>query len=80
VLSIEGDLVTGVVEKPSHEYSVSAGVYCLKGGGAGARARRQVLHRPGPDSTGSSGGKQVGAYHIAECWIGLGGITTSREA
>jgi NDP-sugar pyrophosphorylase family protein len=80
VLSIEHDLVTGVVEKPTQEYAISAGIYCVK-----STALDHV-----PDATFFTvpdlihellvAGKTVGTYHIAEAWIGLESISHFEEA
>lgn len=80
VLQIENERVAGVVEKPTHEYLVSAGIYGVKS--------TAIAHVPDgtfftvPDLIHAllATGKTVGTYHIAECWIGLESIQHFEEA
>src|SRR5262249_33802079 len=80
VLKIERDLVTDVVEKPSHEYSISAGIYCLKAAALGHVPDAQFFTVPELIHALLGAGAKVGTYHIAECWIGLENISHFEEA
>lgn len=71
VLQLDGDLVTGIVEKPSFVNPVSAGIYCVS-----PEAERLI-----PDDTAMTmpeladkvraGGGRVVAYKIEEFWRAL---------
>jgi len=80
VLTIEDGLVKGVVEKPAHEYSISAGIYCI---GSEALARipdGRFFTVPDLIEAVLAAGRPVGAYHIAESWVGLENVTHFEEA
>ncbi len=80
VLSIQGDLVQGVVEKPSQEYRVSAGIYCVKSTALDLVPDRKFFTMPDLMRRLIDAGKRVGAYPIQECWMGLESIEHFEEA
>ena len=80
VLAIDNGLVTGVVEKPSQDYSISAGIYCVKSAALAHVPDAKFFTVPELIHSLLGAGKKVGAYHIAECWIGLESISHFEEA
>ena len=80
VLQIEHGLVTGVVEKPTQEYAISAGIYCVKSAGIAHVPNGTFFTVPDLIHALLAAGKTVGTYHIAECWIGLESIQHFEEA
>ncbi len=80
VLSLAGEDVLGIVEKPTVEHPVSAGIYAL-----GADVCRYVPERthftmPQLIEEVLTGGGTVGAFEIADVWIGLENIVQFEEA
>jgi NDP-sugar pyrophosphorylase family protein len=80
VLKVDGDLITDIIEKPSHEYSISAGIYCVKDAALGYVPDAQFFTVPELIHALLGAGRKVGAHHIAECWIGLEHISHFEEA
>jgi NDP-sugar pyrophosphorylase family protein len=80
VLKIDGDLITGIVEKPSQEYLVSAGIYCVKAAALAHVPDAQFFTAPDLIHALLGAGRKVGAHYIAECWIGLESISHFEEA
>ena len=72
--------ITDIVEKPSHEYSISAGIYCLKDAALGYVPDAQFFTVPELIHALLGAGRKVGAHHIAECWICLEHISHFEEA
>lgn len=80
VLKIREGLVEGVVEKPSHEYLISVGIYCLKGTALRWIPDHRFFTVPDLMQRLIAEGKPVGAYRIREAWMGLESITHFEEA
>jgi NDP-sugar pyrophosphorylase family protein len=80
VLAIENELVTAVVEKPTHEDSISAGIYCVKSTGIAHVPDDTFFTVPDLIHALLAARKKVGTYHIAECWIGLESISHFEDA
>jgi NDP-sugar pyrophosphorylase family protein len=71
VLQLDGDRVTGVVEKPSTVQPVSAGIYCVSPEAAALVPPGAVMTMPElADRVRESGGT-VAAYEIREFWRAL---------
>lgn len=80
VLSLAGDDVLGITEKPTVEQPVSAGIYAL-----GAHVCRYVpaaTHFTMPELIEEvlGDGGSIGALEVADAWIGLESITQFEEA
>jgi NDP-sugar pyrophosphorylase family protein len=80
VLTIDNGLVNGVVEKPSHEYSISAGIYCLKAATLAQVPDARFFTVPELIQELLGARKKVGAFHITEIWIGLESISHFEDA
>jgi NDP-sugar pyrophosphorylase family protein len=80
VLSIQGERVEGVVEKPSHEYLVSAGIYCVGAAAVPFVPDRQFFTMPDLMRALIAAGRSVGAYQIRESWMGLESVDHFEEA
>jgi NDP-sugar pyrophosphorylase family protein len=80
VLNIEEGTVKGVVEKPAHEYSISAGIYGVKSTALKFVPDDTFFTMPNLIEKLLAGGHCVSAYHIKEHWIGLESITHFEEA
>jgi len=80
VLTIEDGLVTGIVEKPSQEYSISAGVYCVKSTALAHVPDGKFFTVPDLVRALLAAGRVVGGYFIADCWIGLENISHFEQA
>src|SRR5262249_22928720 len=66
VLKIDRGLITGIVEKPSHEYSISAGIYCVKAAALAYVPDAQFFTVPDLIHALLGAERKVGAHHIAE--------------
>ncbi len=71
VLSIANGSITGIVEKPSQEFPVSAGIYCVKSTALPFVPAETFFTVPDLIHRLLTAGKKVSAYHIQESWIGL---------
>ncbi len=80
VLSIDDELVTGVVEKPTQTYPISAGIYCVKSTALAHVPRDTFFTVPDLIHELLAARKTVGTYHIAEAWIGLESISHFEDA
>lgn len=80
VLTLNNNLIEGIVEKPSQEYSISAGIYCVRGSALQWIPDATFFTVPDLMRQLIAAGKKVGAYPIQECWIGLESIDHFEEA
>jgi NDP-sugar pyrophosphorylase family protein len=80
VLSIADGQVVGVKEKPSQEYPISTGIYCVKGTALELIPEDTFFTMPELIHALLAAGRAVGAYHIRECWMGLESIQHFEEA
>ncbi len=80
VLTLNNNLIEGIVEKPSQEYSISAGIYCVRGSALQWVPDATFFTVPDLMRQLIAAGKKVGAYPIPECWIGLESIEHFEEA
>ncbi len=71
VLQLDGDDVTGIVEKPSIRQPVSAGIYCISPGAAQLVQPGTVMTMPELADRVRAGGGRVAAYEIREFWRAL---------
>jgi NDP-sugar pyrophosphorylase family protein len=71
VLSIADGRITGIVEKPSQEFPVSAGIYCVKSTVLPFVPADAFFTVPDLIHRLLAAGKKVSAYHIQASWIGL---------
>ena len=79
VLSVQDERVIEVVEKPSVEYAISAGIYAVRGS-ALDRLPEGFLAMPDLVQRLLDEGRSVGAYYIEEFWLGLETISRFEEA
>jgi NDP-sugar pyrophosphorylase family protein len=80
VLTVREDRVESVVEKPSHEYVISAGIYCLKGTALQWIPDGEFFTMPDLIRRFIDDGRPIGAYPIRAAWMGLESITHFEEA
>lgn len=80
VLTVADDQVRDVVEKPSHEYLVSAGIYCLKGSALQWVPDARFFTVPDLIRRLLADGRPIGAYLIRDVWIGLESVAHFEEA
>ena len=71
VLSIADGLVKGVIEKPSQEYSISAGIYCVRASALDFIPNDTFFTMPDLMQSLLAGQRNIGAYYIEDCWIGI---------
>ena len=80
VLSLEGDDVTGIVEKPSLEQLVSAGIYAVGPGVADHVRERTFFTMPQLIEALVAAGRRIGGLEIDDIWMGLESIGQFEEA
>ena len=80
VLSISGGMVTGIVEKPSQEFPISAGIYCVKSTALPFVPVDTFFTVPDLVHQLLAAKKKVCAYHIQESWVGLESAQQFEEA
>lgn len=83
VLTIEGEEITGIVEKPEVDYCISGGIYALKGTALDFVPDDQFFTVPDLIGRLRAHGRHIGAYHIREFWRGVENpnhIVEAREA
>jgi NDP-sugar pyrophosphorylase family protein len=80
VLTIDGGCIKDIVEKPTQEYAISAGIYALKGSTLAWVPDGEFFTVPDLIRRLNSEGKKVGAYYIKDCWVGLESIAHFEEA
>lgn len=80
VLALADDRVQGIVEKPEHEYSISAGIYCLRPAALEVIPDDSFFTMPDLIQRLLAAGKNVGAYYIRDCWIGIETVEHFEEA
>jgi NDP-sugar pyrophosphorylase family protein len=71
VLTLDGDEVAGVVEKPRVNYHVSSGIYVLKGSALARIPDDAFFTIPDLIQAVRAAGGRVGAYAIREYWQGV---------
>lgn len=80
VLSIAGETVQGVTEKPETEYAISAGIYCLTGAALELIPEDMFFTMPDLMKKLLAAGKRIHAYPITGTWMGLESIEHFNEA
>lgn len=80
VLTIVDDRVEGIIEKPAHEYCISAGIYCLRATCLDVVPDGTFFTMPDLMQALMAVGRHVGAYYIRDCWIGIESIEHFDEA
>ena len=80
VLSMSDGRVTGIVEKPSQEFPISAGIYCVKSTALPFVPSSRFFTVPDLIDRLLAAKKNVGAYHIRESWVGLESTQHFEEA
>lgn len=71
VLSVEGDRVVGIQEKPKVDYRVSSGIYAVKGSVLPLVPDDTFFTVPDLIARLTSLERPVGAYHVREFWVGV---------
>ena len=61
----------GITEKPSHEYSISTGIYCIRSTALDFVPDETFFTMPDLIKSLLSAKKKVGAYYIQDFWIGI---------
>jgi NDP-sugar pyrophosphorylase family protein len=79
VLSLEGERLVEIVEKPSVEHAVSAGIYVLRGSVLD-RVSDGFLTMPELIERLLADGRPVGAFHVEGFWLGLETVSRFEEA
>ncbi|HYM25021.1 MAG TPA: sugar phosphate nucleotidyltransferase [Vicinamibacterales bacterium] len=80
VLNLDGGSVTGITEKPSHEYAISAGIYCVRSSCLDFVPDDTFFTMPDLMNALLGAGRKVGAYFIQDCWIGIESVEHFDEA
>ncbi len=80
VLSIVDGVVQGITEKPSQEYPISAGIYCLSSTALDFVPPETFFTMPDLIQKLIAAKRKIGAYQIQECWMGLEGVDHFDEA
>ena len=71
VLSIADGLVEGITEKPSHEYSISTGIYCVRSAALDFIPHDRFFTMPDLVKSLLFAKKKVGAYYVQDFWMGI---------
>ena len=71
VLQLDGDEVTGIVEKPTTVHQVSAGIYCLSPAAVALVPPDTAMTMPELALKVRAGGGKVAAYEITDFWRAL---------
>jgi NDP-sugar pyrophosphorylase family protein len=71
VLAVEDGRVTGIVEKPTVDYAISAGIYVVNRRAAELVPAETFFTMPELISALIDAGRPVGAFRIDEFWLGL---------
>lgn len=71
VLTVAGDEITGIIEKPRVDYCVSSGIYVLKGSALNLIPDDAFFTVPDLIGEMRAAGRPVGAYRIRELWLGV---------
>ena len=80
VLQIDGDVLAGIVEKPTVTHDVSAGVYVVRAGALGYVPDDTFFTMPDLISALLADGRRVGVFKIEGFWLGLETIGRFDEA
>jgi NDP-sugar pyrophosphorylase family protein len=80
VLTIRGDRVEGIVEKPSQEHRISAGIYWVGAGALPLVPAGAFFTVPDLMRALIAAGRPVGAYRITESWLGLESVEHFEQA
>jgi NDP-sugar pyrophosphorylase family protein len=79
VLTIVDDQVAGIVEKPAHEYSVSAGIYCVRTAALQYVPDETFFTMPDLMHALIAAGRTVAAHYVRECWLGIESVENFEE-
>lgn len=71
VLTIEDETIVDITEKPSFSYSVSSGIYVLKGSALEYVPDNEFFTVPDLIRCLRAAGHPVGAHHIPESWLAV---------
>jgi NDP-mannose synthase len=80
VLSLDGDRVLGIDEKPSLKQDVSAGIYALRSDVPDHVSAHSFLTIPQLIDTLLASGRSVGAFAVEDVWLGLESVVHFEEA
>lgn len=80
VLTIDGGAVQDIVEKPEHEFSISAGIYCLRPAALELVPEGVFFTMPELIHRLLAAGRSVNAYRLEGHWIGLESIPDFDQA
>ncbi len=80
VLSILDGRVLGIVEKPCHEYAISAGIYCLRPSALEFVPDDVFFTMPQLMERLIVANRNVAAHYIQDCWIGIESVEHFEEA
>src|ERR1051325_10965882 len=69
VLNLQDGLVQGVIEKPSQEFAISAGIYDLRGSALRFVPDNEFFTMPEFMQKLIEAGKIVGGYHLTGSWL-----------
>jgi NDP-sugar pyrophosphorylase family protein len=80
VLSVAGDHLEGIVEKPTTTYPISAGIYVVTPRAIDIVPEHSFFTMPELITSLLARGETVGAYAIEEFWLGLETVSRFEEA
>lgn len=80
VLTIKEGQITEVVEKPTQEFAISAGIYSMRGSTLAWVPDGEFFTVPDLMRKLHDAGKRVSAHYIKDCWVGLESIAHFEEA
>ncbi len=80
VLEVEGDRLRDIVERPSTEFKVSAGIYVLNASAVDFVPDNKFFTMPELAKKLLENNRNVGTYHIKEYWLGLETIGHFNDA
>ena len=79
VLNIVDGSVVDIVEKPAVDYSISAGIYVIRGSVLG-HVPEGFFTMPQLTEVLLAGGRSVGAFYLDEFWLGLETVARFEDA
>jgi len=80
VIDVDGHCITGIVEKPVHQFFINAGIYVLDTSIINSVERDCYLDMPNLIEMQIEEGKHVGLFPIHEYWIDIGQIDQYKQA
>jgi len=80
VIEVDGERITGIVEKPVETYVVSAGIYAIQPSALDVIPYNSFFDIPDLVNRLLADGRPVGAYHFTDDWLAIDRIDQLEDA